>query len=287
MQYRHSFHAGNFADVHKHIALLALIRAMQKKVKGFAYLDTHAGEGLYDLTSADARLSAESDSGIARLTQASAESPDTTNTAITTYLDALEQLRRQHGNKRSLYPGSPVLALMALRAVDQATLVEAHAQTSRALQRTLDQCASLVTPRVIHGDGYQQIKAQLPPALRRGLVLIDPPYEAVDEERHIATALAEAITRFESGVYALWYPIKKQYDTDLWLTRILRGIEQPTLAIELCLRAPDHAAGLNGSGMLVINPPWQFDSEAAEWQPQLHTLLGGTSGSTVKWLIHE
>jgi 23S rRNA (adenine2030-N6)-methyltransferase len=287
MHYRHSFHAGNFADVHKHITLLALIRAMQKKVKGFAFLDTHAGEGLYDLTSADARQSAESDHGIAMLAQAVADSPGNTHAAITAYLESLEQLRRHHGNKRSLYPGSPQWALMALRARDHATFVESHAQTSRALQRALDQSPSLVTPRVILGDGYQQIKAQLPPALRRGLVLIDPPYEVADEEQQIAAALTEALMRFETGVYALWYPIKRQYDVDLWLARILRGIERPALAIELCVRTPDHAAGLNGSGMLIINPPWQFDSDAAEWQPELHTLLGGTSGSAVKWLVNE
>jgi 23S rRNA (adenine2030-N6)-methyltransferase len=286
MQYRHSFHAGNFADVHKHIALLALIRAMQKKVKGFAYLDTHAGEGLYDLASPDARQSAESESGIAQLAHAVAETGGVIHPAITAYLDALEQFRLHHNNKRSLYPGSPVLAAMALRTVDQATLVETHAQTSRALQRALDHSATVIT-RVIHGDGYQQIKALLPPALRRGLTLIDPPYEDANEEQQIATALFEALTRFETGVYALWYPIKKQYDTDLWLARITRGVTRPTLAIELCLREPDHTAGLNGSGMLVINPPWQFGSDAALWQTELHTLLGGTSGSQVKWLVHE
>ena len=247
MQYKHAFHAGNFADVHKHIALLQLIQALQKKAKGFLYLDTHAGAGLYDLASPEARQGNEGDAGIT------------------------------------------LLAATHLRAVDQAICVESHAQSSRALQRTLEHSANLIAsmPRVVLGDGYHEIRAQLPPALRRGLTLIDPPYEAADEEQQIATALQQGLTRFETGVFAVWYPIKKQYDTDLWLARVLRGISRPAVAIELCVQQPDHTAGLNGSGLMVVNPPWQFDSEAAAWQPELHTLLGGASGSLVKWLIHE
>jgi 23S rRNA (adenine2030-N6)-methyltransferase len=288
MQYKHAFHAGNFADVHKHISLLQLITALQKKTKGFLYLDTHGGEGLYDLTSPDARQSSESDAGITRLEQAAAAS-GTAHPMIADYLAAIDRIRRDHGNKRSLYPGSPLLAAAQLRAVDQAVCVEAHAQTARALQRTLEHSANLIAamPRVMPGDGYQAIRAQLPPALRRGLVLIDPPYEAPDEEAQIAAALREGLTRFETGVFAVWYPIKKQHDADLWLARVTRGITRPTLTIELCVRQPDNTAGLNGSGMLVVNPPWQFDTDATAWQSELHALLGGNSGSLVKWLIHE
>jgi 23S rRNA (adenine2030-N6)-methyltransferase len=153
----------------------------------------------------------------------------------------------------------------------------------------LEHSANLIPamPRVVQGDGYHEIRAQLPPPLRRGLTLIDPPYEAADEEQQIAAALVQGLLRFETGVFAVWYPIKKQYDTDLWLARVLRGITRPTVAIELCVRQPDHTAGLNGSGLMVVNPPWQFDVEAAAWQPELHALLGGTSGSLVKWLINE
>jgi 23S rRNA (adenine2030-N6)-methyltransferase len=289
MQYRHSFHAGNFADVHKHIALLALLRALQKKAKGFLFLDTHAGEGLYDLASTDARQSAESDAGITQLEHALEQNGGSCHAAIRAYVDAIELIRRDHGNKRSLYPGSPLLAATALRSVDQAICVESIAQTARALQRALEHSANLIAsmPRVTAGDGYQEIRAQLPPALRRGLVLIDPPYEAADEEQRTADALIQGLTRFETGVFAVWYPIKKQYDSDLWLARITRGISRPAVTVEMCLREPDHTAGLNGSGMLVVNPPWQFDSDANQWQTELHGLLGGTSGSRVNWLIHE
>jgi 23S rRNA (adenine2030-N6)-methyltransferase len=289
MQYRHSFHAGNFADVHKHIALLALISALQKKAKGFLFLDTHAGEGLYDLAGVDARRSAESEAGIARFLVAAQQPPDVLATAIQDYLRAIASLRERLGGSTHIYPGSPLLAATALREADQCVFVETLAQQARALQRVVDQPALQVrTPvRVVSGDGYQQLKALMPPAQRRGLVLIDPPYENADEEKQIASAFVEALTRFETGVYALWYPIKKQHDTDLWLARITRDIQQPVVAIELCMTEPDSAVGLNGSGVLVINPPWQFDVDAAHWQPQLHDLLGGKSGTRVHWLVKE
>ncbi|MGC4029384.1 MAG: 23S rRNA (adenine(2030)-N(6))-methyltransferase RlmJ [Steroidobacteraceae bacterium] len=281
MQYRHSFHAGNFADVHKHIALLALIASLQKKPKGFLFLDTHAGEGLYDLASHDARHSAESAAGIAQLESRLA--PSSCHPAIRSYLDGIGRLRRA-GGSHHLYPGSPLLAALALRDVDSLIAVESQAAVARALQRALDAAPAAAAARVIHGDGYQQLKALLPPPARRGLILIDPPYEDADEEQRIATGLAAALQRFSTGVYALWYPIKKRHDADLWLARITRGIPCPQLTIELCLRPPDNAAGLNGSGMLILNPPWQFDEEAGHWQPEVLALLGGTGGSAVRWL---
>jgi 23S rRNA (adenine2030-N6)-methyltransferase len=289
MQYRHSFHAGNFADVHKHIALLQLIEALQRKAKGFLFLDTHAGEGLYDLGEADARSSGESAAGIRRLESQVGRASGAIHPAIRSYLDAIGHLRGAQGNARQLYPGSPLLATSRLRDVDQAICVEAQPQVARALQRTFERSAALLatTPRVTHGDGYHEVRSQLPPALRRGLTLLDPPYEAADEEQQLATALTAGLERFETGVFAIWYPIKKQHDTDLWLARVTRGVERPALAAELCLSVPDHSAGLNGSGMLIVNPPWQFDQDAGEWQAQLHDLLGGNAGSTVKWLVHE
>lgn len=286
MQYKHAFHAGNFADVHKHIALLQLIHSLQKKAKGFLFLDTHAGAGLYDLASADARQGGESREGIARLQQAIAGGA-AAHAAIADYLARIELFRA--GGSRHVYPGSPLLAASALRAVDVCVAVESQAQVSRALQRAFDQHAASipVTPRVENGDGYAAVKRLLPPALRRGLVLIDPPYEAADEERHIAAALGDGLMRFESGVFAIWYPIKRQHETDLFTARLLRGVSRPTLALELCVNPADHAAGLNGSGMLVVNPPWRFDADAGAWQPQLLQLLGGTGDAAVKWLINE
>ena len=278
MQYRHSFHAGNFADLHKHIALLQLVAALQKKAKGFLYLDTHAGEGLYDLTSQDARQSAEGDSGIRRLEQQLARDPGT-HPAISRYMDAVRRIRGAHADH--VYPGSPLLVAAELRSADQAICVESEPQVARALQRNLERSAALlsITPRVINGDGFHEIRSHLPPPTRRGLILVDPPYESAEEEHQIAAALAAGLARFETGVFAVWYPIKKQYDSDLWLARVTRGIARPTLAAELCVATPDHAAGLNGSGMLVVNPPWQFDSDALQWQARLTLARHGCSAS--------
>jgi 23S rRNA (adenine2030-N6)-methyltransferase len=285
MQYKHAFHAGNFADVHKHITLLQLIHSLRKKAKGFLFLDTHAGAGLYDLGGADARHSGESQEGITKLLRAASSAQP--HVAIAEYLTAVAQIRAL--GKSQHYPGSPLLAAGALRAVDVCIAVESQAQISRALQRAFEQQASLLalTPRVEHDDGYAAIRRLLPPAQRRGLVLIDPPYEAADEERQLSAALNDGLLRFESGVFAIWYPIKRQHEADLFTARLLRGILRPTLALELCVNPADHAAGLNGSGMLVINPPWQFDADAQIWQAQLLEALGGKGGATVKWLIHE
>jgi 23S rRNA (adenine2030-N6)-methyltransferase len=208
--------------------------------------------------------------------------------AIRHYVDVLARIRRAHGAGR-LYPGSPLLAAVTLRDVDSCVCVESQASSARALQRAMDRSAALLqnTPRVITGDGYHEVKSQLPPSLRRGLILIDPPYESADEEKLIAAALLAGLERFETGVFALWYPIKRQHDADLFLARVLRGVSRPALAAEICPHVADHDAGLNGSGMLVINPPWRFDVEVGKWQDELHTLLRGSGGATVKWLINE
>jgi 23S rRNA (adenine2030-N6)-methyltransferase len=153
MQYRHSFHAGNFADVHKHIALLQLVTALQKKAKGFLYLDTHSGEGLYDLNSPDARQGAEGEAGVLALEKALAADP-AQHPALLTYIEMLNRVRRAHGGSRHLYPGSPLLAAAMLRDVDQAVCAESHPQTARALQRTFERSGALLTtqPRVVAGD---------------------------------------------------------------------------------------------------------------------------------------
>src|SRR5690606_30963902 len=267
MQYRHVFHAGNFADVHKHIALLDLLAALKQKAKGFLYLDTHAGEGLYDLAGRDARHSGESGEGIARLEAAATASGEPLPEAISRYLEALRAFRQAQGAP-GLYPGSPLLAAAALRDVDSAVCVESQAPAARALQRALEKTGATRHVRVVHGDGYRELKSGLPPPTRRGLILIDPPYET-DEEKPLGLALQDGLARFGTGVFAVWYPIKRRQDGEQWLARVTRGIKRPTLIAEFCLNQPDHAAGLNGSGMLVVNPPWQFDDRLAQWQPAL------------------
>jgi 23S rRNA (adenine2030-N6)-methyltransferase len=290
MRYRHAFHAGNFADVHKHILLLQLLLAMQKKVKGLHYLETHAGAGLYDLASADARHSEESDSGILRLDAATKADTTRLHAAIRHYLDAVDRTRREQGNARA-YPGSPGLVAANLRPVDSATFIELDSAISRALDRALQSIGAQAsaTPKISvrNADGYQIVAAQLPPPSRRGLIFLDPPYEERAEEQHVAAALTAGLLRFETGVFAVWYPIKKRHDSDLVLERLARGLTRPTLSLEFCRHPPDHTAGLNGSGMLVINPPWEIVTGASAWQVQLEQLLGATGGSRVRWLVPE
>src|SRR5690606_37661827 len=165
MQYRHVVHAGNFADVHKHVALLQLLESLKKKAKGFMYLDTHAAEGLYDLAGADSRHSGESQAGIIRLEAAAAQDAARIPDAIRHYLDTVRTIREHHGGTRPVYPGSPLLAAASLREVDTAVYVESQAPESRALQRALER--SVPTHggrhRVLHGDGYQALRAHLPP----------------------------------------------------------------------------------------------------------------------------
>jgi 23S rRNA (adenine2030-N6)-methyltransferase len=285
MQYRHAFHAGNFADVHKHVALLALHAALARKDKGYFHLDTHSGSGLYDLKGEQARRGNESSAGVERLQDITApRSPE-----IAQYLEALARVRSSSG--AHTYPGSPMLSASVLRPVDRGVCVEFVAQESRQLQRALD--ASFLPGanrlRVEAGDGYQRLVASMPPLERRALVLIDPPYEEADEFARILAVLPEALRRLDSAVIAVWFPLKRQRDTDLWLAKVSRSITQPTLAAQLWLHPRDTAAGLNGSGLLVVNPPWHFDQRAAQWQEELRELLGGgvDSGSDVRWIVNE
>lgn len=284
MQYHHSFHAGNFADVHKHVALLALLAALQKKPKGLLYLDTHAGGGLYDLRGVDARRGGESQGGIERLLAATAH-----NEEIRDYLAAVKQLRARLPEGQHCYPGSPLLAGLMLRPVDRGVCIETIAQESRQLGRSLHDAQLGAALRVEHGDGYERLVALLPPAERRALVLIDPPYESADEYDQILRSLQAALRRFASGVYVVWFPVKRQRESDNWLARVSRELAFPTLAAQLWLHPRDSAVALNGSGMLIVNPPWQTDVRLAVWQDELRQLLGGqgNSGSEVRWLVHE
>ncbi len=291
MQYRHSFHAGNFADVHKHVALLALLTALQKKPKGLLYLDTHAGSGLYDLRGDDARRGAESQAGIERVQSGieRLQSAAPHSAEIAAYLAAVASLRTRFDGGAHLYPGSPLLAGQALRNVDRGVCIETVAQESRQLERTVRDAALSGAMRVEHGDGYERLGGLLPPPERRALVLVDPPYENADEHERILQGLVNALLRFPTGVFAVWFPVKRLRDCDNWLAKITRQVARLTLAAMLWLHQQDSAIALHGSGMLIVNPPWQIDAACAIWQEELRQLLGGdgNSGSEVRGLVHE
>ena len=310
MKYRHEHHAGNFADVHKHVTLLALLAALKRKDKGFLYLETHAGRGAYDLSGAPA----ESANGIGRLEQQRvAAGAEPAADEIGNYLSRVELLRRERRQPR-LYPGSPLLAVSELRPQDRAVFIEVLPAEARALERALsgqaqgrDRPPQVAGSRaktalfdqdgagpgrspdpalhitVESGDGFERLRAWLPPQERRGLTFIDPPYEEsrqdFDRARHAA---AEALRRFQTGVVAIWYPIKDERDTSAWHAALAAELDCTLLAAELSLYPRDSRVALNGSGMLILNPPYRLAERMETWLPQLHRCLdlghgGGTS----------
>ena len=358
MKYRHEYHAGNFADVHKHVTLLALLTALQRKDKGFLYLETHAGRGAYDLSGP----SGESASGIGRL-EARYRSPGAEQSVpqeIRHYLERVELLRRERGEPR-FYPGSPLLAASELRPVDRAVLIERQPAEARALARALSAQAQgrarppqvaesrakttlfdrdgagpgrSPDPALAEGrarppqvaesrakttlfdrdgagpgrspdpalaetrarppqvaletaDGFERLRAWLPPRERRGLTFIDPPYEESRQDfertRHAA---AEALRRFRTGLVAVWYPIKDERHTAAWHAALAAGLDCAMLAAELSLYPRDSRVALNGSGMLILNPPYQLAERMAIWLPQLHACLdlGHGGGASVRQL---
>lgn len=274
MKYRHSYHAGNFADVHKHVTVLALLTALQRKDKGFQYLETHSGRGAYDLSGGQ-----EAEAGIQRLsiTPNSAEE-------LQQYATAVAEYRTQHRNPRA-YPGSPLLATQALRPQDRAVFVELLHPEARALELAL---ANTARTKVEHGDGFDRLRAWLPPPERRGLTLIDPPYEEARDFDRVGAAVNEALRRFQTGVVAAWYPIKDERETAAWQTALVRsGMNAEALVAEIWLYPRDSRVALNGSGMLIVNPPYLLAERMRVWLAELHAQLdtGKTGGTSVRTLL--
>jgi 23S rRNA (adenine2030-N6)-methyltransferase len=266
MQYRHSFHAGSFADVHKHVALLALLAALQRKDGGFLYLETHAGRGAYDLARPRTEATRTAQSALARLAAAACETEE-----LRDYLQQLQQLRA-HLNNANAYPGSPLLAAAQLRAQDRAALLEIVPSEARALTRAL---RGYRGARVEEANGFERLRAYLPPKERRSLILIDPPYEERDDFESVAAACVEALRRLRSAVIAAWYPIKDVRTTDAWLKRVASVIDCENIVSEWWLYPRDSRVSLNGSGLLILNPPYQFAARMHLWLAELHAHFSG------------
>ena len=271
MKYRHSFHAGNFADVHKHVTLLALLAALKRKEKGFLYFDTHSGRGAYDLSGGGAEAAA----GIGRLLGSELLAGE-----LRHYAACLARLRAARASSH-FYPGSPLVALDELRPQDRAVFVEWQGAEAQALRVAVRGDAKART-RVEQGDGLELLRAALPPPERRALIFIDPPFEETRAEfSRVTAAVADGLRRFATGVFAVWYPIKEQRVTAAWHGEFLRAIAAPTLASELWLYPRDSRVALNGSGLLIANPPWQIEERMNVWLPELGAALGaGSSGGT-------
>ena len=281
MNYRHAFHAGNHADVLKHIVLLALCDALVAKPGACFALDTHAGRGLYRLDGEAAGKTGEALDGIARL---QAEAPH--EPLVQRYLAAVRACRQRHG--AHAYPGSPWLLAHALRAQDRIAACELHPEESHVLR---EQFAGDPRVAVHQRDGYAALKALLPPRqgetrFGRGLVLVDPPYEAQLDEFDIAlAALREALSRWPQGMVALWYPIKQRRALAAIQRRFAALDAKSILQAELLVRPDDSPLRMNGSGMLLLNPAWQFDRTLAPALEAIRAALGEAGASTrLAWL---
>ncbi len=277
MNYRHAFHAGNHADVLKHVVLLGLVAALSRKDGALFALDTHAGRGAYPLDADAARRTGEADAGVRRLLNAG----PTRDPAIDRYIAAVKAAGMS-GTHPS-YPGSPLLLARALRPQDRLACCELQPEEAGELRGLLRADGRV---GVHQRDGYEGLAALLPPREKRGLVLIDPPYEAqLAEFDAVFPRLREALERWPQGVYALWYPIKLGRSLAPMYRRAADLPARGVLRIELCVRPDDSPLRMNGSGMLVVNPPWQYEHEIARALPGLLAALDEGGGHwRVDWL---
>ena len=272
MNYRHAFHAGNFADCMKHATLIWLLRALMRKPAALFVLDTHAGAGRYDFDSGPAERTGEWQKGIAKLL-------DETPPPLADYVGLVLA--------SGLYPGSPTIIRALLRPDDRLASCELHPDDYAALRRMFARDRQVA---VHHRDAWEALGALLPPKHRRGLVLIDPPFEDPHEFTDLASGLAIGQPRFSTGVFAAWYPIKHRAPSRSFLTDLQDSGIRDIVAAELCLREPLDPTRLNGCGMLVINPPYGFEQEV---QPVLAALLdrlgNGEPGesATIRRIVDE
>ena len=274
MNYRHGYHAGNFADVLKHMALCELLRLLTAKDKKLFVLDTHAGAGGYDLSGSKARRTGEAETGIVRLAAAPRAGMPA---AVARYLAAVAAYDRKFGpagGKPGRYPGSPRLVRAALRPRDRFVACELHPEEALALKREF---AGDRAVEVRQADGYKALKALLPPVERRGLVLIDPPFEVTDEYERLLRALRQGVRRFATGCYVVWYPIKDEM-VDAFV-RELAAFKPLVLELRLDGIAPGKLAAC---GLAVINPPWRFEEAMREALPWIAEQLG----PGVSWAVH-
>jgi 23S rRNA (adenine2030-N6)-methyltransferase len=277
LSYQHAYHAGNAADVHKHALLVALLGALRRKPKPFVVVDTHAGTGVYDLGSVEARTTGEWQGGIGRLWPLGPP-------ALAPYLEAVRA--QNPGGALVAYPGSPAIVREALRADDRAILTELHPAAFAALRRWAGADPRLAVHRREAGES---LRALLPPAIRRGLVLIDPPYEVHTDYGDTAAHATAGFAKWPEGIFMVWYPLLAD-DRRRPLVEGLSRIDAPMLRSELDFDAGGLAdapgLGLRGSGAVVVNPPWQFDRDAAAIGEALARTIGvgPAARHTLAWI---
>lgn len=275
MNYRHAFHAGGPADVIKHAVLVRILVHLRNKPGAFRVIDTHAGAGLYDLRGEEATRSPEWRDGVDKLLHAAID--DAARGLLAPYLDAISVLNP--GDRLARYPGSPALVRSLLRSQDRLIACELEPNAAAALARNLggDRRAKAVTI-----DGWTALNAYVPPPERRGLVLIDPPFEAANEFSRLAQALEAAHRKWATGIFLIWYPIKRRQDSDDLARRLRRSAIPKVLRIEVNYKTHNEAGRLAGCGLVAVNPPWGLAEEVETLMPVFAGIFG--RGARLDWI---
>jgi 23S rRNA (adenine2030-N6)-methyltransferase len=283
LSYRHAFHAGNHADILKHAALSLILTNLNQKDKAYYYLDTHAGAGLYRLDSDWALKTQEAATGIQMLWPQRTRLP-----LLKPYFDCIQRLNSQIGDKDLPlnYPGSPWIAQTLVRSTDHLVLIELHPDDEKILKSNLGK--QYKNTKIVVQDGFQELIARVPPPLKRGVVLIDPPYELKQDYQLVTDALAQAYKRWATGIYAVWYPIlaTQRDHSATMLRKIKQGTYTNLLKVELKVQGAQSEFGMHGSGMLIVNAPWQLDTQLNTILPILTEVLAQDDKAswTVEWL---
>ena len=282
MNYRHAYHAGNFADVVKHAVFTRVLVHLRDKPAAFRVIDTHAGAGIYDLAGPEAGRTGEWRNGIGRLVDATL--PEPAEPLLRPYLDAVASLNSP--GRLATYPGSPALARALLRRQDRLIACELEPQAAAALARELRRDARA---KAVAIDGWTALTAYVPPNERRGVVLIDPPFEQDDDFTHLTRGLAAAHRKWPTGIYLLWYPIKDAATVSSFVRRIAGLRIAKTLRAELFVAPETNVPTLRGSGLILVNPPWKLRDELEILLSALSAILAQDSAirPTLQWLAGE
>jgi 23S rRNA (adenine2030-N6)-methyltransferase len=270
MNYRHIYHAGNFADVAKHVALIYCLDALKRKDAAFVVVDTHAGRGLYDLDSSEAKKSGEAERGVLKLIETGFDEQ-----ALAPYFDAV---RARRGRRLTRYPGSPALIGASLRPQDRAIFVELMPAEARAAERVITSAGRI---RIELADGYAALRALLPPPERRGMVLIDPPYESPEEFPRLIESFGDAYQLWSSGVYLIWYPIRSRTQRRSVRARFEALRIPKMLVADLAILPDDAGVGLAGSGLVIVNPPFGADEQLRNAYTAIHAALASPGAGYV------
>ena len=285
MNYRHHFHAGNFADVMKHVLLLQILTRLNQKDKPYRYIDTHGGAGKYDLSTSEAQKSGEFLNGIHRLVKLDDSIKRNAPEGVQQYLKIVEKMRE--GSGKGAYPGSPWFALEGMREIDKATIFEMQRDVFQQLYYNVRDKRAGLHER----DAYEGLFGVIPPKEKRGLVMIDPPYEVERKDfPQLVDLIATAYKKWPTGVFAIWYPIKDRAMIDRFEKKMIKTGIRRQLICEVCVWPDDTPVGLNGCGLLVINPPWKFSEDADESLQCLfpHLRMSENGGhAAVRWLVGE